>query len=172
MIFAFKQAVLSSTVAVFLASIVSSAAALQTENPYQGIAARNVFGLKPRPAVQNFVPSTVPPRSIILTGITTILGDKRALLVINPPRIASSPQKPTPCILCEGQQCEGVKVMHIDVKAASVEVLYSGALTNLTFAKNGREQPKQPPRAPPISIPNQPHFASRVAAAPWRPGAR
>src|SRR3954454_2083360 len=46
---------------------------------YQTIPDRNLFALKPPPQVRN---EPIPPQltKILLTGITTILGDKRALM--------------------------------------------------------------------------------------------
>src|SRR5882762_4119031 len=49
-------------------------------NPYQGIVDRNVFGLKPPPPPPDPEVNKPPPPKIILTGITTIFGNKRALM--------------------------------------------------------------------------------------------
>jgi len=47
-------------------------------NPYQGIVDRNVLGLKSPPPPPDPEANKPPPPKILLTGITTILGNKRA----------------------------------------------------------------------------------------------
>src|SRR6188472_2241935 len=54
-------------------------------NPYQGIVDRNVFGLKPPPPPGKPEEKKVDLPPITLTGITTILGNKRALMNVQSP---------------------------------------------------------------------------------------
>ena len=55
-----------------------------SSNPYQGIVDRNVFALKPLPPPPE-PPSDKPPTpEFYLTGITTILGNKLALIRTTP----------------------------------------------------------------------------------------
>src|SRR2546426_7293281 len=78
-------------------------------NPYQGIVERNVFGLKP-PTPQATIDTKKPDLPpIILTGITTILGNKRVLMNVQ------SPGKPVQSfILTEGQRDGDIEVLEID----------------------------------------------------------
>ncbi len=107
-------------------------------NRYHAIPERNVFGLKPAdkqaaPAVQ-----AAPLPKIILTGITTILGNKRALLKELPPvtKPGEHPQE-IPMILTEGQREGDVEVLQIDELAGSVHLNNSGTLMTVTFEKDG-----------------------------------
>ena len=118
-------------------------------NPYQGIVDRNVFGLKP-PTPQAKIEdkkTDLPP--IILTGITTILGNKRVLMNVQPPG------KPVQSfILTEGQRDGEIEVLEIDEKAGSVKVSQSGTIVPLTFEKNGAKLPASvAPPAPGVPTP-------------------
>src|ERR1043166_2220962 len=56
------------------------------DNPYKLISARNVFRLRPPISASPPAPqSTLPLSTIVLTGITTVLGAKRVFLEITPP---------------------------------------------------------------------------------------
>src|SRR5689334_17760425 len=71
---------------------------------YASIPARNIFGLKPIEQVQVTNPPPLLPK-LVLTGITTILGNKRVLMKEVPP--AGSPgatNKEESLILTEGQR--------------------------------------------------------------------
>ena len=106
-----------------------------SRNPYRRIIERNLFRLKPAP-VPTFAPLPASQPKVVLTGITTILGDKRALLKIQFP--AQPPAKPREdtCILTEGQSDGPVRVLQINVKAASVTVDDAGTQTVVTFSKD------------------------------------
>src|ERR1039458_4262751 len=69
--------------------------------PYQGIVERNVFGLKPPPPPAALVPDTPPPPRIILQGVTTFMGSKRALLKVQMPARPPEPAKEVPLVLIE-----------------------------------------------------------------------
>jgi len=154
---------LLAIVALVLGSAGVCRAAPQLENPYREIAVRNVFSLRPRTPVQPGAPPTAPLPTITLTGITTILGDKRAFLVITPPPKSAHPQTPMSCTLAEGQRDENVEVLQIDPEARSVKVLCSGTVTNLTFEKNGRKAGPQQPALPRLTPPAR-QFPLRTAA--------
>src|SRR5205809_329503 len=65
------------------------------DNPYQSIVDRNVFALKPPPPPPDPEATKAPPVKITLTGITTILGNKRALMKSPaPPGKPGEPAKP------------------------------------------------------------------------------
>jgi hypothetical protein len=127
-----------------------------------------MFGLKPveQPQVTN-APRVLP--RLVLTGITTILGNKRVLLKEVPP--AGSPgstNKEESLILTEGQREGSVEVLAIDEKAGRVRVNNSGDEMTLTFEKDGVKQPSTPA---PASAPPPPGALPTAAppAAPTNP---
>src|SRR5882672_6816749 len=83
-----------------------SATGADSANPYQGIVDRNVFGLKPPPAPPRPEDNKPPLPPIILTGITTILGNKRALMNMQMPG-----KPPQSFILTEGQRDGDIEVL-------------------------------------------------------------
>src|SRR5262245_33655253 len=92
---------------VFLAGTCASLWADAKVNPYEPIVERNPFGLKPPPppdpdAGKPPPPPPAPLATVDLTGITSILSSKRALLEIVP-----GPGKPMiKPILAEGERVE------------------------------------------------------------------
>src|SRR5438876_6958948 len=82
-------------------------------NPYQGIVDRNVFALKPPPAPQRPEDNKPPPPTIKLTGITTILGNKRVLMNVQMPAKPPEPAKLQSFILTEGQRDGEIEVLEI-----------------------------------------------------------
>lgn len=133
------------------------------ENPYEVIYSRNVFRLRPPASATAAAPQpTVPLSTIILTGITTVLGNKRAFLEITPPPKPPQPAKPISCILTEGQREAGIEVLQIDPKTEFVKVLNNGTTMTLTFDKNGRKTTPPPQKAFPhlqsVRFPLRPPF--------------
>jgi hypothetical protein len=131
-------------------------------NPYQSIIDRNVFSLKPAPPPGDSAEANKPQAvKITLTGITTILGNKRVLMKTAPP-----PGKPGEAkteqsyILTEGQREGEIEVIEIDEKAGSVKVKNAGAVQTLTFEKDGAKLPATAPppaaAAPGGAIPGLP----------------
>ena len=117
-------------------------------NHYQSISERNAFGLKPPPSVEPPAPPAPQLPKLILTGITTILGDKRALLKAL--SLATHPgqaAKEESMILAEGQRQGSLEVLNIDENAGSVRVNNSGTIMTLTFEKDGAKLPETPVRA-------------------------
>ena len=113
---------------------------------YQGIPERNVFGLRPPPpqASPTNTPAALP--KIILTGITTILDSKRALMKVAPANGKQvEPGKELSLILTEGQREGDIEVLQIDEKAGSVKVNNSGTVMVLTFEKDGAKLPATAP---------------------------
>lgn len=120
----------------FILCTAAVAVGLDSENPYQGIVDRNVFGLKPPapPGKPEEKKVDLPP--ITLTGITTILNNKRALMNIQPPG------KPLQSfILAEGQRDGDLEVLEIDEKSGTVKVNQSGTVLSVNFEKNGSKLP-------------------------------
>lgn len=110
---------------------------------------RNVFALtNPPPRVEAVQPPQLP--RLILTGITTILGNKRALLKALPPGNtgkAADPSKELSLMLTEGQREGDFEVLQIDEKAGKVKVNNSGTVVTLTFEKDGPQPPASAPAA-------------------------
>lgn len=104
------------------------------ENPYEAIVERNPFGLKPPPPPPdpstNAPPAVAAPLATVeLTGITDILGNRRALLEIVP---GPGKQMIKP-ILAEGERVESVEVVAINMEKNEVTVKNGTVVSNLTF---------------------------------------
>ena len=121
--------------------------------PYQSFVERNVFGLKPPPppAKPPEVPVNVP--KITLTGITTILGSKQAMMLVPVPAKPPVPAKEESYILKEGQRDGDIEVLAIDEKAGTVKVKNHGAVQTLDFENNGAKLPTATP-LPAVATPN------------------
>jgi len=123
-----------------------------SRNPYQGIAERNVFGLKPAPPDSKPLPPPAPAPKIVLSGITTILGRPLALLKAQKPARAPEPAKEESYILTAGQRDGEIEVIEINAEAGSVKVRNSGLVTVLTLDKDGAKLPAMPPPASPLAL--------------------
>jgi hypothetical protein len=114
---------------------------------YQGIVDRNVFALKPPPPPVPVEPPKPPAPNITLTGITTILGRKQALMKAQVSPKPGEPAKEVSYILTEGQRDGDVEVIAINEKAGTVKVNNQGVIQELNFEKNGVKLPSTPPPA-------------------------
>jgi hypothetical protein len=136
--------------------LTSSLYAITADNPYQGIVDRNVFGLKAPPAPVDPTELNKPqPPKITLTGITTILGNKRVLFKIQQPARPPEPAKEQSFIMTEGQREGQIEVMEIDVKAGAIKFNNYGSVMTLTMEKDGAKLPNTPPAAagaPPTAV--------------------
>jgi hypothetical protein len=143
-------------------------------SPYQGIVERNVFNLRPPPTPADNTPPPVPPPRITLTGITTILGNKRALMKALEPPKPPEPAREVSYILAEGQRDGDIEVIAIDERAGSVKVNNHGTIQELSFDKDGQKLPNNPP--PLIAPPGLPGAATPPpyanAVKPPTPGLR
>lgn len=143
-----------------------------SDNPYQSIIDRNVFSLKPPPPPPDPSEANKPQVvKITLTGITTILGNKRVLMKTAPP-----PGKPNEgakseqsYILTEGQREGDIEVIEIDDKAGSVKVNNGGTVQTLTFEKDGAKLPATP--APAGAAPGAPQIPGIPGVRPGVPPA-
>jgi hypothetical protein len=117
-----------------------------SSSQYQGISERNVFGLRPPPTQPSPTNTPVALPKIVLTGITTILDSKRALMKVAPANGKQvEPGKELSLILTEGQREGEIEVLQIDEKAGSVKVNNSGTVMVLTFEKDGAKLPATAP---------------------------
>jgi hypothetical protein len=138
-------------------------------NRFRTIPERNVFRLK-EPTQEQAVtnPPVRPLPKLILTGITTILGNKRVLMKELP--VAGGPEqgKEIPLMLTEGQREADVEVLEIDERAGRVRVNNSGTPMMLSFEKDGAKLPTSPaPPALPAAAPGvQPAAAAAGIPAP------
>jgi hypothetical protein len=129
-------------------------------NPYAVIAERNLFDLRPRlTAVPPRPPAPAP--QVTLTGITTILPTKRALLEVAQPASGHTAAHKDSYILTEGQRQGPVEVMKIDEKTDSVTADIYGKVMVLTFEKNGPKLPKARPAPHPPILPTTRRFFLR-----------
>lgn len=128
------------------------------ESPYGGIVGSNIFKLKPPPPpTSSTEQEKAPPPNITLTGITTIFGNKRAIM--RTPPVAAKPGEPArdqSFFLAEGQQDGEMEVVEIDEKTGTVKVKYGGTPLTLTFDKNGSKTASAGPPGAGGAIPGMP----------------
>lgn len=120
----------ATAVLTIIATAPSQAAS--SDNPYQVISERNVFGLKPPPVPQAETPST-PPKPVVelaLTGIADFSLKKWALLVCT-----ERGKPPRNYTLTEGQKVDGLEVVAIDARTGTVTVRLDGNDVVLSFKK-------------------------------------
>lgn len=168
------RSVLQNVICVW--AVVGSAGFVQATVPeaapgqYQAIPERNVFGLRPPAAQPAPTNPPAPLPKITLTGITTILGNKRALMKVLPPGAKPGAlTKEESLILTEGQREGEVEVLQIDEHAGSVKVNNSGTVMTLTFEKDGAKLPATPTPHPAPPLPNP--LPGRAAPYPYLPAA-
>jgi hypothetical protein len=141
-----------------------------TASPYQSIVDRNVFGLKPPPPPPDPEASKPPPPKLILTGITTIFGNKRALMKTTLPAKAPEPAKEQSYMLAEGQRDGDIEVLQIDDKENTVKVRNFGVEQTLNFNENGVKLTSTLPGGPaPGVLPSAPGGIPAPAATPANP---
>jgi len=153
--------------AVALWAAATALAVESSGSPYQSIVARNVFGLKDPPPPPRPEDNKPPPPNIKLQGITTILGNKRALLKVSmPPKPGVKPEEQS-FILAAGQREGEIEVLEIDEKEGTVKVDDFGTITNLNFKNNGVVIASGPPPGMPApGVPGVPPNAGAGAAPP------
>jgi hypothetical protein len=108
-------------------------------NPYEGIVTRNVFGLKPMPVAAAPEPPKPQAPKVTLTGITTMLGRKRALFKAQLPAKPPDPAREQSYILAEGERDGDMEVVEIDDKAGSIKVKYLGDSMTVAFSKDSEK---------------------------------
>jgi hypothetical protein len=134
-----------------------------SDGPYSAIWLRNVFDLKPEPPPPPPNEKTnLPPPNVELTGITTLLGTKRALFMVQEPASAGKPAgKEESYILTEGQRQGMLEVMEINPKSKMVTIKVEQQVSTITFKTNKvaiGPQGGVPAGAPGGGIPRPPMF--------------
>ncbi len=139
-------------------------------NPFKIIPSRNAFGIKeppppPPPPVQEAPPPPPPPpANVTLTGFSLWKGRKKVYLQITPPGSKS----PVYRDLEEGSEQDDIRVLAIDEKNETVQIINAGQEFTLNFKENGAK-PTPTPGGAPGAIPNP--VATAVAnATPGRSG--
>ncbi len=108
---------------------------------YFAITNRNAFDLK-TPVPPPPAPEPPPQTTIKMTGITTILSNKRLLVVVT-----EQGKQPEPLMLREGETRGAVEVLNIDEVAGTARVKNAGRELTLDF-KNYGDKPPTGPAAP------------------------
>lgn len=142
--------------------------AITADNPYQAIAGRNAFALRPPTPVNPAAPQPVQgPTKVLLQGINTILGHKQVLLKIQPP----APAKEQSVIMREGQREGEVEIQEIDPHKGLVKLRNSGQDLTLSMEKDAAKPVAGPVLmpAPALSAPALPAPAIRPAGLPAPP---
>ncbi len=130
---------------------------------------RNGFKLRPaHTAITEPLPALRPPK-ITLTGITTILGNKRALMKLMEPDRPPEPAKEMSYILAEGQRDGEVEVIAINEQTGTVKVNNHGTVQELSFDKDGAKLPNNPP--PLLAPPGLPGATPPPYTNPLNPAA-
>ena len=123
--------------------------------PYQGIVERNLFGLRPPPPPPDLEAANKPqPSKITLTGITTILGRKLALMKTPPraPKPGEQAKTEQSYTLGIGERQDDIEVMEIDEVAGTVEVKNAGIVETVSFDRNGVKPTIGVPGGPPTPV--------------------
>ncbi len=128
---------------------------------YSVIIERNPFNLKPPEPVKPPEPPAPPPSTVKLTGITTILSSKRALLTVQEP---GKPQ-PSQKIMREGERDGTLEVVEINEQAGAVKIINSGVSRTLTFETDGVTKPVAVVNPLPPGV-GQPQFPGQPAPQP------
>jgi hypothetical protein len=113
---------------VALAAAVQATAALAAEDApggnasYSEIASRNIFALHDGADDPHDVKPQTPRPNIKLTGIMTIGGSKKALLIVNSPETTGKASAVHSLILGEGQRGDGLEILEINPQARTVKI--------------------------------------------------
>ncbi len=146
------------------AATAGTAFAVTRGNPYETIVEHNVFKLRP-PAPPVKPQEEAPPSDITLTGITTIFGDKRALLKVKVPARPPHPPKEEYYTLSEGQRDGGIELLSIDVAAGTARVNNHGKIESLIITdapklSSATFHPPTPNQPQVVRGPGGPHIAA------------
>jgi len=130
-----------------------------SDNPYQSIVTRNVFGLNPiPPQVISTAPPGPPPPKITVTGITTIFGPKEALFKVAGVVRGGGPPKDEYYTFTEGEEEDDVEVTKIDTEKNIVSFMNHGVEQDIALV-DGTASSGSAPSAP--STPSWPGVGRR-----------
>ena len=132
-----KKAAACQCLGLLLCPFAHAADSDPPRNPYQQIFAANIFGLKPTEVVP-LKPTHAPLPKVTLTGITTLLPDKRALLLVQFPPHPPEPGRQERYVRAQGQSAGPIEVQEIDERLGRVKLSVSGELMWLTFEASAR----------------------------------
>lgn len=131
----------------------AAAGAVSGDNPYQAIASRNVFALKPPPPPPD--PNAAPPPDlpqIKLQGISSLFGSRRVLVKLVEKAKPGQQAKEEALILKEGERYRDVEVVAIDPASGTVRFNNHGTEVVMTMDKDAEKPPAGPaPTAPPAA---------------------
>jgi len=134
---------------------------INENHPYKSIVDRNSFSLLP-PTPPQPVNVPPPPSNVKLTGISTLFGVKKAMLMVQD---TSGPGKTDKSvILREGQKEDQIEVISIDEQGGIVKINNAGVVSDLSFEANGVKLPSLP-----VAASTQP--ANAIPAPASTPGA-
>ncbi len=165
------------TLACLLSALLAGlhpASAVSSENPYLNtVTNRNLFSLKPPPDPATLVPQVQAPPlpNVMLAGITTLMGNPRAILRVPRPARPPEPAKEVSLFLSAGAPAEeGVQVLEINVAAGTVKIVNQGTQQDLDIVKNAPKAGAAPAPAPgTIPVP-PPRPGGVIPAPPPTPG--
>ena len=125
----------------------ATAATPHSNNPYQAIADRNAFGLKPPPPPPEVEKPKTPPPKITLTGITTRNGKKTVFLKTpgTPGKPGEAAKEQYYAVTQGGPTDRDIELLDVDEKAGSVRLKYEGTEVPLNFVDNGAKVVAPPP---------------------------
>jgi hypothetical protein len=143
---------------------VASAAGSTNENPYQVIAERNAFALKPPPPppVEVDDPPAPPAVDIKLSGVCSLFTTSRALFVV----LESGRTAPSYLSLGEGERAGELEVVEINIEASQVRVRHRRELLLLSFESHGLKTVPLPAAAVTVPPPLPPAPGANPAGTP------
>lgn len=146
------------TLACLLAGVVvavQTAPAITADNPYTSvITGRNLFSLKPPTAPEDPTTKLPPPPvpKVWLTGISTIMGGKRAFLRLPVPARGTAAAGEVSLYMAENDAMqEGIQVLEIDIASGRVKINNNGTFQTLDIAKDSPAMKSAAP--PPVAAP-------------------
>jgi len=142
---------------------------------YEKIAQRNVFGLVSSPVAEvSTTAQTATPAQVKLTGITTVLGERRAFFIVHGAPDGGK-AKDESYMLTVGQRQNGYELLDLDEKAGIARLRADGRLLVLNLASPKLPNAAAPSAAPtpqapvPLTRPFSPRGNSKPADMPPLP---
>jgi hypothetical protein len=132
--------------------MLAGAGIAHADHPYEVITAKNAFGLKAAPVMEQKVETepVVPQSSIILSGLASVEGKKQVFL-----RVTAPGEKEAKYVrLGELERDGNIEVLEIDLKNERVRIKHNGQSMVMTFATHGVKAGTLPPVAklPPVPV--------------------